>query len=86
MYTTNDNPSESTFSWDTDGIPFIVDNSATGIISNVHKLFIEPLIPNKVTLETAEGLTTKTKFVGTMTLALMDNANVHHRYDIPDCV
>ncbi len=45
-----------------------------------------PLTPTKVLLETVKGLTTKTKFVGTMQLALIDNANVHHMYDILDCI
>ena len=85
LYTSNGNPSKTSFLWDTDGIPFIVDNSATDIISNVHKLFIGPFTPTKVTLETSEGLTIKIKFAGTMRLALMENANVHHTYDIPDC-
>ncbi len=86
MYTTSDNLSEPTFSCDTDRITFIVDNSTIGIISNIHKLVIGPLSPTKVMLETAEGLASKTKFVGTMRLALTDNVNLHHTYDTPVCV
>ena len=52
----------------------------------MRKLFIGPLTPTKVMLETSEGLTTKTKLMGTMRLNLRDNVNVHHMYDIPDCV
>ena len=60
IYTTNGaKPDENAFSWDTDGIPFVIDNSATGIISNVRKLFVGKLTPTRVTLETADGLTTK---------------------------
>ena len=66
--TSEENTDDNAFSWDTDGIPFVIDNSATGIICNVRKLLVGPLIPTKVTLETAEGLTTKTKFVGTIAL------------------
>ena len=73
-------------SWDTDGIAFVIDNSATGIICNVRKLFPGPLVPTRVTLETAEGLTTKTKLVGTMRLVLTDDANVNHTYEVPGCV
>ena len=87
LFTTKANyPEENTFSWDTDGIPFIVDNSATGIIRNVRKLFVFPLSPTRVTLEIAEGLKTSTKYVGTVRLVLTDNVNKHHAYYIPECV
>ena len=56
VFTSNNNPSEYPFSWDADGIPFIIDNSDTAIISNERKLFTGPLVPAKVTLETAEGV------------------------------
>ena len=59
-------PDRNAISWDTDGIAFVIDNSATGIICNMRKLFTRPLVLTRVTLETAEGLITKTKFVGTM--------------------
>ena len=55
VFTSNDNPSESPFSWDIDGIPFIIDNSATAIISNERKLFTGPLVPTNVTLEQPKG-------------------------------
>ena len=59
---TDADPGDSPFSWDTDGIAFIIDNSATVIISNERKLFTGPLVPIKVTLETAKGVSTQTKF------------------------
>ena len=34
LLATNAVPQEESFSWDTDGIPFVIDNSATAIISN----------------------------------------------------
>ena len=64
----------------------MIDNSATGIICNIRKLFISALQPTQVTLETAEGSTTKTKYVGTMRLVLTDDAFKHHSYEIPGCV
>ena len=70
MYATDADPNEKTFSWDTDGIPFIIDNSATAIISNERRIFSGHLTPTKVTLETAEGVTTKTQLVGTLQLVL----------------
>ena len=56
LFTSNADPGESPFSWDTDGIPFIIDNSATDIIRNERKLFTGLLVPTKVTLETSEGV------------------------------
>ena len=84
--TASEHPDENSFSWDSDGIPFVIDNWATGNICNVQKLFVGPLTPTKVTLETADGLTTKTKFVGTMRLTLTCDGNENHTYDIPECV
>ena len=86
VFATKKDSDENAFSWDSDGIPFVIDNSATGIISNVRKLFVGPLTPTRVTLQTAEGLKTKLKYVGVMRLVLTDNANKHHTYDIPNCV
>eukprot|EP00957_Ditylum_brightwellii_P171575 13062347-Ditylum_brightwellii.AAC.1 len=30
LFTTHTNPDENALSWDTDGVPFVIDNSATG--------------------------------------------------------
>ena len=54
MYATAADPNEKTFSWDTNGIPFVEDNSATAIISNERRLFHGHLTPTRVTLETAD--------------------------------
>ena len=81
-----ENTDDNAFSWDTDGIPFVIDNSATGIICNIRKLFVCPLVPTQVTLETAEGLTTKTKFVGTLRLITTCDKNDNHSYDIPNSI
>ena len=64
MYATVADPNEKAFSWDTYGIPFVVDNSATSIISNERRLFHRHLTPTRVTLETADGVSTKTQLVG----------------------
>ena len=68
-------PPDEPFSWDTDGISFIIDNSATAIISNVRKLFTLPLKPTRVTMETADGIITHTKLVGSLRLVLTDDSN-----------
>ena len=64
MYATAADPNEKTFSWDTDGIPFVVDYSETAIISNERRLLHGHLTPTRVTLETADGVGTKTQVVG----------------------
>ena len=48
------NEGDSAYSWDTDGIPLIIDNSATAIISNERKIFTGQLTPMQITIETAE--------------------------------
>ena len=83
VFTSNTNPSEALFSWDNDGIPFIFDNSAIAIIINERKLFTGPLVTTKATLETSEGVSTKTKLVGPISLVLTDNSNQNHVYIVP---
>ena len=77
---------DSAFSWDTDGIPFIVDNSSTAIICSERKLFTGHLSPMSITLETSEGMSVSTKLVGVLCLVLTDDSNKHHIYDVPGCV
>ena len=78
----NDNPS----SWDTDGIPFAVDNSATAIISNKRKLFTGQFTPTTIMLKISERRTTKKKIIGNIHMVLTNNGNVHHVYTITGCV
>ena len=85
-FATVDDHSKDTFLWDIDGITFVIDKSVTKIISRQRRLFTGPLIPTSVTPETAEGLNTTTKLVGSMKLILTDDANKHHSYIIPRCV
>ena len=85
-FSTADDHIEDSFSLDIDGIPFFIDNSVTAIISSQRILFMGPLIPTSVTLETAEGITTMTKLVGSMKLLLTDDNNNHHPYIIPRCL
>ena len=79
-FAANASSGNSTISWDMDGIPFVVDNSATARMYNEHKLFTGPLTPMSVTLATAEGVTTTTKLVGDLRLVLTDKRNEHHTY------
>ena len=43
-------PNEESFAWDTYGLPFVVDNSATSIICNERKVFTGKLTPTKIML------------------------------------
>ena len=86
MYATAADPNDKYFSWDTDGIPFFVDNSATAIISNERRLFHGHLNPTRVTLETADEVSTKTQLVGICRLVLTENTNINQTYDVPGCV
>ena len=86
MYATATDPNEKAFYWDTDGIPFVVDNSATAIISNERRLFHGHLTPTSVALETADRFSTKTQLIGICRLVITDNTNIHHIYDVPGCV
>ena len=86
MYATYADPNEKYFSWDTDEIPFVVDNSATAIIRNERRLFQWHLTITRVTIETADGVSTKTKLVGICRLVLTDNKNINYTYDVPGSV
>ena len=86
MYATYADPNDKAFSWDTDGIPFVADNSATAIIRNECRRFHGNLIPTRVMPETAEGVSTKTQLVGICRLVLTNNKNINYTYDVPGCV
>ena len=77
MYATDADPNEKALSWDTYGIPFVVDNSATAIISNKRRLLHGHLTPTRVTLETSHGVSNKTQLVGICRLVLNDKNNIN---------
>ena len=85
-FVTEDDHIKDSFLWYTDGIPFLIDDSATATIFSQSRLFTGLLVPRSVTLETAEGLTTTTKLVGGTKLIQNGKANKHHSYDVPRCV
>ena len=88
MLTTSEdkNQSPNSLSVDTDGVYFIIDNSANGGICNIKSMFVGDFENQKVTLITAEGKTTTIKKVGTIRLVLKDDAGINWSYDIPDVV
>ena len=76
----------SVVDFDSDGIPFIIDNSANCIICNVRELFVGPLEPETTNLTTADGVSAKPRYIGSLRLKLVDNANAVWVYDIPGCI
>ena len=77
---------DSAFYFDTDGISFILDNSATYIMCNQRDLFVGCLSSEQVSMTTCEGYTVKQIYLGTMRLILTYDSNVDHSYDIPNCI
>jgi hypothetical protein len=76
----------STVTFDTDGIPFIVDNSATCIITSERSLFIGNLVPVQVQVDTIKATQVRRRYEGTLRLELVDDANVNHTYDVPGAI
>jgi hypothetical protein len=73
----------TSFSVDTDGVYFIIDNSANGGICNIKSMFVGDFKRRTVTLITAYGRTITMKLVGTIYLILKDDAGKTWSYDIP---
>ena len=86
IFAKNESPDESTFTWDTYGFPFVVDNYTTAIIWNTRKVFTNHLTPTKIIPETVDRMSANTKLIGTIRLVLTDNAKYHHTYEIPSCI
>ena len=76
----------NSFSVDTDGVYFIINNSANGGICNIKSMFVGDFERHRVTLVTAYGRTTAEKLVGTICLVLKDGKGKTWSYDIPDVV
>jgi hypothetical protein len=76
----------NSFSVDTDGVYFIINNSANGCICNIKSMFVGDFERHRVTLVTAYGRTTTGKLVETIRLVLKDDEGIIWSYDIPDVV
>jgi hypothetical protein len=72
--------------FESDGIPFIINNSATCIISNVRLLFVGNMKPKTIHIETVSRDSKGTQYRGTIRLELPDNANSKHTYDLPNAM
>ena len=81
-----DEPEQPPVSYDTDGIPFIIDNLAICILCNVRSLFIGKLKAEPTITKSADGQVCKQHYIGTCRLKFSDNANVTRSYDIPGCI
>ena len=68
--------SEPPLFFDTDGISFIIESSATCIICNQRDLFIGRLSSEQVSMTTCEEDTAKQIYLGTMQLILKDESNI----------
>ena len=75
-----------TFSMDSDGMAFIMDNLATGGIYNIRSMFVGKFEPQVVELTTANGVSEKKQMVGTIWVAFRDDEGTSHTYDIPRVV
>jgi hypothetical protein len=62
----------NSFSVDTDGVCFIIDNSANGGICNIKSMFVGDFERHRVTLVTAYCRTTTVKLVGTIRLVFKE--------------
>ena len=76
----------STVTFNTDGIPFIVDNSGTCIITNEWSLFVGTLTNVNVKVDTIEATQVRQQYEGMIRLDLVDDFNVTHSYDIPGAI
>ncbi len=76
----------NSFSVDTDGVYFIINNSGSGSIWNIKSMFVGDFEQQIVTLVIAYGRTTTVKQVWAIRLVLKDDAGKTWSYDIPDVV
>jgi hypothetical protein len=73
----------TTVTFDTDGIPFIVNNSVTCIITNRGSLFFGNLTLAQVQVNAVDASARKHQYKGTICLELVNDENVSHTYHIP---
>ena len=70
---------------DTDGATFIIDNSATCILSNDRSLFVGSLKPAGTCVQTTSGFSSP-QFVGTIRLSFVTDEGQIVSYDIDDAI
>ena len=82
----SDNNDDNKLSFDTYSIPFVIHNYATAIICNVRKIFIGPVRQANIVVKTADGLSSKARYIGTMQTNITNDENENISYDVPGCV
>ncbi len=73
-------------SFNSDGIPFIIDNSATCIICNERSLFVGPLRPENYRVETVQATVSQKRYAGTIRLELVNDSNATQLCEIPEAI
>jgi len=71
--------------FDTDGIPFVIDNSATCIICNDRSQFVGNLRAETTSVETSHG-SADSDYVGTITIRLTTDVGDTMAYQIPNAI
>ena len=73
-------------SFDTNGIPCIIDNSAACIIYSEHSLFVGTLRPENYQVETVQATVSQKRYAGTIRLELVNDSNETHVHKIPEAI
>lgn len=72
--------------FDTDGIPFVLDSGSDRIICDVRALFGDLNLWMLKYVKTANGTEKRGRYVGTFNLQLLDDNGAMHSYKIPNAV
>ena len=72
-------------SFNTDGIPCVIDNSATCIICNDRSQFVGPLWVQQTSVETTHG-TASSLYAGTIAICLMTCDGQSFKYPVPNAI
>jgi hypothetical protein len=73
------------FSFDSNGLPFVINNSATCIICNDQSQFVGNLQAKKSSVETTHG-STPSDYIGTILLTITTNDGEWMQYHIPNAI
>ena len=77
--------SDTSQSFDSDGIPFVIDNSATCIICNARSQLVGPLQVQHTSVKTPHG-TASLVYAGMIAIRLTRNAGQTFEYHIPNAI
>jgi hypothetical protein len=77
--------SDTSHSFDSDGIPFVINNSATCIICNDSSQFVGPLRVQHTSVETTHS-TASSAYAGTIAIRLTTDAGQTFKYHVPNAI